>query len=156
LSEYFDVTTDYLLKGIEREKQAETETDARIFTFITTALNYIGLLVSCAIIYKQEEQDPMAVVIGLIIFTVSGLIFAIGQIKSNRNVAVAKRDFWMVNIWVLAFIPLSAIYNTLLSLPFAPYPLIPDNPFAFPVFILVYIAVCLCVVFMQIKSGRRR
>ena len=154
LSDYFEISTDYLLKGIESEGQTKVKTDANIFTLIATAVNFIGLIVSCVIVY--EEQDPVAVAIGVIVFAVGSTIFGIGQVLSNKNLVVAKRAFWMINIWILTFVPLSALYNVLLSLPFAPFPLIPDKPFAFPAFWVVYIAICLCVVFLQIKSSRKR
>lgn len=44
LSEYFDVTTDYLLKGIEPLADVpEKKKDARIFSVVGTALNFVGL-----------------------------------------------------------------------------------------------------------------
>lgn len=47
LSDYFDVTTDYLLKGIEPvEDEPKNRTDARIFSVLATVLNFIGLLSS--------------------------------------------------------------------------------------------------------------
>ncbi len=65
MSDFFDVTTDYILKGIETKKKLSEQVDARIFTYAATFLNFIGLIVSCAVWY--EEQVPMALVIGLII-----------------------------------------------------------------------------------------
>ena len=155
LSDFFEVTTDYLLKGIESEKQTAPETDAKIFAILATALNFIGLLASCAIIYP-DYKDPIAVIIGLIIFAVGGTVFGIGQTISNKSVAIAKRYFWIINIWLLTLIPLSALYNIIFALPLAPYPLMSRNQFALPVFFAVYIAICLCVVFLQIKSNHRR
>ncbi len=155
MSDYFEVTTDYLLKGIENERQAEPETNANIFTITATGLNFIGLLVSCAIIYP-DDQDPIAVIIGLIIFAVGGVVFGIGQTISNKNVAIAKRYFWIINVWILSFIPLSILHNILFSLPFAPYPLKPNNSYALPLFGLVYLAICLLIVFILINPSHRR
>ena len=44
LSDYFEVTTDYLLKGIEPTPEAsKKKVDAGIFTVMGSALNFIGL-----------------------------------------------------------------------------------------------------------------
>lgn len=156
MSNYFEVTTDYILKGIENEKQAADPVNASIFMSIATALNFIGLIMSAAIWY--EEQVVMATVIGLIIMAVGGVVFGIGQAVSTQNAEKSKRLFWMINIWLLAFIPLSSIYNVLLSYQMAPYPLLvgPYPVVALPAFWLVYIAICLCVVFVQVKASRKK
>jgi len=66
MSEFFDVTTDYILKGIETEKQTDKKAvNANVFVIVGTVLNFIGLLVASAVWY--EEQVPMAVVIGLVL-----------------------------------------------------------------------------------------
>jgi len=154
MSDYFEVTTDYLLKGIETEKQtAETTVNAMVFMFVGTALSLIGLLVSCALWY--EQQIPMAVVYGLVFMVVGCMVFGIGWTYSTQNKKEAKRYFWTTNIWLLTFIPLSAIANVLFAHNVAPYPLLAGQPLILVSFWLVYIAVCLCVVFVQVK-GRRQ
>lgn len=144
MSDYFEVTTDYILKGIEASKQAqETPTNAYIFVAVATALNFIGLIISCAIWY--EEQVPMATAIGLIIMAVGCMVFGIGVISSNQNKEKGKRLFWIINAWLLIFIPLSAIYNALFSRLLAPYPLFwgyQQNLIKFFAFWLVYIGAC--------------
>jgi len=153
MSDYFEVTTDYILKGIETEKQAaKTPTNANIFVAVATALNFIGLIVSCATWY--EEQVPMATVIGLIFMAMGCMVFGIGFASSTLNKEKAKKSYWSFNIWLLAFIPLSVTYNAIFSRILAPYPLFHQPLIAFPVFWLVYIAICLCVVFTQVKTNR--
>ena len=155
MSDYFEVTTDYLLKGIENEKQASTRTvNANIFVIFATAFNFIGIIVSCAIWY--ERQVPMALVGGLIFIVMGCMIFGIGFVSSTQNKDKAKRAFWIFNIWMLAFIPLSCIYNVLFSYTLAPYPLLTQTMIAFVAFWLIYITVCLCVVFIQLKGGYKQ
>ncbi|GHV13237.1 transcriptional regulator [Clostridia bacterium] len=154
ISDFFEVTTDYILKGIEPEKQAEsTPTNTIIFVAVATALNFIGLIVSCAIWY--EQQEPMATVIGLIIMAVGCVVFVIGVTGSTLNKDKGIRYFWTVNIWLLSFIPLSCIYNTLLSHSLAPYPLLAEPLTAFALFWLIYIAGCTVIVLATIKKSRR-
>ena len=50
LSDFFDVTTDYLLKGIEPIPENTTEkSDARIFSLVGNEFNFIGLVVAIMI-----------------------------------------------------------------------------------------------------------
>ena len=157
LSDYFEVTTDYLLKGIENEKQVNNPVNASIFTYVATAFNFIGLIMAAAIWY--EEQVVMATGVGLIIMTVGCVVFGVGQAVSTQNVEKSMRSFWISNVWLLVFIPLSAIYNILFSRILAPYPLLwgyPLNLILFPAFWLVYIAICLYVVLVKVKARRKK
>lgn len=154
MSDFFEVTTDYILKGIETEKQADTKTvNASIFVIVATVLNFLGVIVSSAVWY--EEQVPMALVIGLVFMAVGCMVFGIGLAAPTLNREKAKRTFWTINIWLLAFLPLSFVYNILFRHTPAPYPLVGTPLIAFPVFWLVYVAICLCVVFVQVKVSRQ-
>ena len=158
MSDFFEVTTDYILKGIESEKQAADKiVNANIFVIVATVLNFIGLIVSAAVWY--EEQVVMAIVIGLIFMAMGCMVFGIGLVCSTLNREKAKRLFWTINIWLLSFIPLSGIYNAVSSNVLAPYPLYwghQYNLIAFPTFWLVYFAVCLTIVFIIVKKERRK
>ena len=110
LSEYFDVTTDYLLKGIEPVSNGTDKVDARIFTIIGTVFNFIGLIT--AIIIWIEEQRPISVAVGLIVMAVGCMIFAVGHIIGN-NKQKAAIIFGMVNVWLLSLIPISCVFNFL-------------------------------------------
>jgi len=158
MSDYFEVTTDYILKGIENEKQAREKTvNATVFVIVATVMNFIGLIVSAAVWY--QEQVPMATVIGLIFMAMGCMIFGIGLAYSTQYKEKAKRTFWTINIWLLVFIPLSGIFNMLLRGYPAPYPLVWGTQFhliAYPAFWVIYIAICLGVVLAQVKAGRRK
>ena len=162
LSDFFEVTTDYILKGIENEQQQdEKKVNANIFVAIATALNFIGLIVASAM--WHEIQTSMAIVTGLILMAVGCMVFGIGLAVSTENVEKAKGIFWTINIWLLIFMPLSAVYNVLFLFthnPFsfifiAPYPLFLYSHW-FPVFILIYIVICLSVVFLQVKRKNKK
>ena len=78
LSNFFDVTTDYLLKGIEPITENDTErSDARIFSLIGSVFNFIGLVV--AIMIWNKEQTSSSVAVGLILMAVGIMVFVIGQ-----------------------------------------------------------------------------
>lgn len=109
LSDFFDVTTDYLLKGIEPVlENANKKADARIFSLVGTVFNFIGLAV--AIMIWKEEQTPIAIAVGLILMAVGIMIFGIGQFIGE------KKDsfwFWIVNVWILILMPISCVLNFL-------------------------------------------
>jgi transcriptional regulator with XRE-family HTH domain len=158
MSDFFEVTTDYILKGIENEKQvAEKHLSATVFVFFTTALNFIGLIVSGAVWY--EKQVPMALVIGLIFMVAGCMTFGVGYSFSTKDKVKAKRRFWTINVWILTFLPLSGIYNVIFAHSLAPYPLFwgaDKNLIVFPAFWLVYIATCLAVVLTNVRIERRK
>lgn len=155
MSDYFNVTTDYILKGVEFEKNENVKAiDANLFVIIATTLNFIGLIIASVIWY--EEQVATAFVGGFVFMAVGCMVFGIGLIFSTQNIERAKRNFWAINIWILTFIPLSLIYNSLFTGFYAPYPLFGYSWVAFPVFWLIYITICLCMVFIQMKISRRK
>ena len=76
MSDYFEVTTDYILKGIENKKQInEKVMDATIFLTAATFLNFTGLILASAIWY--EKQNAMADVSGLIFMAMGCMLFGI-------------------------------------------------------------------------------
>lgn len=155
MSEYFDVTTDYLLKGIESPHADEDKRpDARIFVIVGTVLDFIGVIVAAAL--WHEQQLATSLVIGLVFIALGCMVFGVGMtgaLPSSKT--KAKREFWTINIWLIAFIPLSFAYNVLFTGSTAPYPLLGGMLIAFPLFWLAYIAICLCVVCMQNRKGAR-
>ena len=111
LSEFFDVTTDYLLKGIEPIPENTTEkSDARIFSLVGSVFNFIGLVV--AIMIWNKEQTSSSVAVGLILMAVGIMVFVIGQFL-GENKEKASFGFWIVNVWILILMPISCIFNFL-------------------------------------------
>lgn len=145
MSDFFEVTTNYLLKGIEPapvELPSENEKpDAHLFTIVGTAFNFFGLIVAEMVWY--EEQTALATAVGLILTIVGYMIHGIGMtVSRTKSKEKAKRTFWSVNVWLFAFIPMSIAYNILMiGLP-APYPLLVSPIISFPLFWIVYITAC--------------
>ncbi|MCL2076958.1 MAG: helix-turn-helix domain-containing protein [Oscillospiraceae bacterium] len=152
MSDYFEVTTDYILKGIQTKEQAREKNalDANVFLSSATFLIAIGLILACTI--WHEKQTTTALAVGLTLMAMGCLNFGIGVANATKNVEKGKRAFWIVNIWLLSFIPLSLIYNALLGRVLAPYPLILEPFIAFIAFWLVYIALCLYVVSIKVRK----
>ena len=165
LSDYFEVTTDYLLKGIEPAPPAagEKKADGRIFTIVATVLNFIGVLVSCAVWYETQEMGSL--IIAVVFLALGCMVFGIGMVECDPGTkARAKGNFWRVNIWLLTFLPLSVLYNTLVDAPPAPYPQLitfAGWPLwaclgAYALFWAIYIAVCTVVTVRQTGTARKQ
>ncbi|MCI9274091.1 MAG: helix-turn-helix transcriptional regulator [Clostridiales bacterium] len=159
LSDYFQTTTDYLLKGIEPVKDLEKKWSAAVFSAIGTVLNAIGLISS--IIIWIERQMVYAVGIGLILMLLGTGVFLIGQFMDTTDKSRARRLFVLPNVWILLFIPLSCCFNSLDGLAggffgrLAPIPLLENSFQTFALYWVIYITVCIAVDIIILKKTRR-
>lgn len=157
LSEYFDVTTDYLLKGIVPTADIP-KNDARIFSAVGTALNFIGLVAS--IMVWKEEQTPISVAIGFIIMAMGCMCFAIGQFIGSDKKA-ASMHFGLINIWILSLIPISCVFNGIQGLitghwwTFTPIPQLGNSISAYVLCWVVYFLVGIVFDIVIIKGIKR-
>ena len=153
MSDFFEVTTDYILKGIETKEQAKEKyvVDANIFLASGTFLIFIGLVLACVIWY--ERQTAAALATGFVLMAMGCLNFGIGIANSTKNVERAKLVFWRINIWLLSFIPLSCLYNAVFGGFPAPYPLLREPVISFPLFWVVYFSLNFFVVFTKFRRS---
>ena len=145
MSELFEVTTDYILKGIEPlpkdVTQPKKKPNASIFSVAGTAFNLIGIIASAMIWYNK--QNASAIAIGVIFIVIGCMIYGIGMtISDEETKSVAKQKFISINIWTVPFIPLAAACNILLGIGYiAPYPIMTNPPIAFVAFGVIYLAI---------------
>ena len=153
LSDYFEVTTDYLLKGVlptpaqtgpDQTASVQSAPGVQIFTMAGSALNLIGLIAAAMIWY--ERQTAAATAAGLILMVAGCVVYGTGILRADGEAkGRAKKTFWSVNVWILPFIPLSMVYNILFGgLGTAPYPILtgPVSGFVgFALFWIVYIGI---------------
>ena len=159
LSDFFNVTTDYLLKGIEPVSENTTEkSDARIFSLVGSVLNFIGLV--AAIMIWNEEQTPISVAAGLILMAVGIMLFAIGQF-TGENKEKASFWFWIVNVWILIIMPISCIFNFFQGIrfghwwTFTPIPQLGNSIAFYALCWGFYLVFCIIVDLLLIKHKRR-
>lgn len=159
LSNFFDVTTDYLLKGIEPITENGTErSDARIFSLIGSVFNFIGLVV--AIMIWNKEQTSSSVAVGLILMAVGIMVFVIGQFIGD-NKEKASFLFWIVNVWILILMPISCIFNFLQGIKFGhwwtftPIPQLGNSIVSYVLCWGFYLMFCIVVDFLLIKHSKR-
>ena len=147
LSDYFDVTTDYLLKGIEPAPESLVEKpDARIFSAVGSALNFMGLI--AAVFIWIEKQLSISVAIGLIIMAMGCMIFATGQF-TGENKKQAAVLFSIINVWFLSLIPISCIFNCVQGIvgrhwwTFSPIPQLGNSLVTYAFGWFVYLGFCI-------------
>lgn len=157
LSEYFETTTDFLLKGIQPAQELERKYSATVFSIVGTILNAIGLV--CAIVMWLERRMVFTVGIGLVVMLLGIGIFLIGQFIDTKDKLKARRLFILPNIWILLFIPLSCCFNILDGLlggfaaRLAPVPLLGNSTKTFMFYWVVYIAICITTDFFIAKRS---
>lgn len=145
LSDYFETTTDFLLKGIEPAQETEKKYSAAVFSVIGTILNAMGLVL--AIVVWIERQTVYAVGIGLVVMLLGTGIFLTGQFIDAKDKLRAKRLFLLPNVWIIPFIPLSCCFNILDGVLggfcglLSPIPMLGNSFITFGLYWVVYIAV---------------
>ena len=132
MSDYFNVTTDYILKGIE-------VVENKVLYIASTALIVIGLL--CAIGEWYEKQTMPSIYGSMIIQVVGVFEYFLAKVISKENSSFYVK--WL-NTIIIAFIPISMITSYISELIFkvgggiSPYPIGIFHSF---VFLLVYLIV---------------
>ena len=130
LSDYFQVSTDYLLKGKETEpskegyfqekysetadsETADSETtgsktehleNTNLWTgiILATALDISGFL---AILWLERERGDYTVLFGALLIVAGVVVYALWRTRDrNRKHSVPNHWFWLINIWPLAYI----------------------------------------------------
>ncbi len=149
LSDCFDVTTDFLLKGIEPIKtEAKRKLDARIFSTVATVLDFIGIVV--VIIVWINDKSSVSVMIGFIFLALGFMTHLIGQFIGINN-KHANKWFWIVNIWMFVLIPLSIIFNFIqgilagFSWYVSPLPQLGNSYILYILFWVFYILICISI-----------
>ncbi len=146
MSNLFETTTDYLLKGVEPTAAPKHCCNAILFSGAGTIINGMGLIIAWMV--WVERQTAYAVGIGLILMLLGTGLFLAGQVIGVQNRKKARRLFVLPNVWILSFIPFSCAFNILDGLAerytglIAPIPMMGNS---IPVFILScigYLAVC--------------
>ena len=121
LSEYFEVTTDYLLKGIDTTNHTTAiENNQKItkgFNILATFLLAVGLF--CIIANWYENQSMKDVLAGFIIQAVGVAAYFVGKIVSSMK--MSKVWLWC-NGMMMVFVPLSLLIGLFVDYP-TPYPI---------------------------------
>lgn len=155
LSEYFGVSTDYMLKGEETWRGDETHIPLNPLTLVTftTAMNLLGLIV--AAVSWNHWQTSICVGVGLVFMVFGCMVFGMGcaGLKQSEK-KTAACNFVQINVWVVLFLLLSVISNAAFYGMIAPYPMLVLPIGRFIISSAVYFAICLAVVW-KVRRIRR-
>ena len=155
MSEYFHVTTDYILRGIEPvadKKKERRELTSQILYIASVAFVIIGLL--CAFGGWYEKQALNAVSGSMIIQAVGVAGYFIAKLMSHKTASIAIRAMHVAG---LLFMPASMISGALSQAVFkqgwiAPYP---QGIWQTALFVLLYVGGCVGW-FAYSKNQRKR
>lgn len=153
LAEYFNVSTDYLLRGIEQNIANKTKPDSRLFSIIGTTINVIGLLISFAL--WNEKKASYSSIVGLLIIAIGCSIIVIGHYVGNKKVL---KPLLFTNVWIVSFIPFSLTSNYFRGFiegyyPMnAPYPVLGNSVKLFLLGYVTYIVICTIINLIQLKK----
>ena len=142
MSDYFGVTTDYILKGIEPvadKEQKSSEITSKILYIASTAFVVIGLFSAFAGWYEKQTMDTVWG--SMIIQTVGIAGYFIGRLFSAARPPFAVN--WL-NLSGFLFMPFSMVTGAISIALFkqgwiAPYPI---NIAHVVLFVIVYISIC--------------
>ena len=142
MSDFFGVTTDYLLKGIEPVKN-ENESGRRVgnaMSLLSPWMAWIGYITSCAFWY--EYQNAFAVMDGFIWMIGSVVVIYIAKLNHIIDKKAVDR-YWMISTPAISIFVLSLLYNAIASpKTLAPYPLMYANRY---VLLGIWLLLLICV-----------
>lgn len=151
MSDYFGVTTDYLLKGIE-EAPGVSKINAELLSMIGLVFNYVGLFISIAVWF--EYQTTFSIAIALITNVIGLAVFFSGQYWGT-NKEKAKIKFCLFGIWPIVIIPYSLLFNFIQGLllgynaSIMPFPEMVGNSITLGLIgWLLYISICIVIDFI--------
>lgn len=109
MAEYFDVTTDYILRGIEPAPtaQARERVSPRTMCIIATALDVAGLILGGGLWFEYQNWLCVAV---MLIFQLAAVTVWL-LTKGER-----PRWFWALNVWLVSLLPCLLISSPLMPL----------------------------------------
>ena len=142
MSDFFGVTTDYLLKGIEPVKN-ENESSRRVgnaMSLLSPWMAWLGYITSCTL--WSEYQNAFAVMDGFIWMIGSIVVIYIAKLNHIIDEKAVCR-YWMISTPAISIFMLSLLYNAIASpVVLAPYPLMYANRF---VLLGIWLLLLICV-----------
>ncbi len=114
LSEIFGVTTDYLLKGIEplEELPVGKKRPAKPYDIVATALIFLGVAIGIFISVTSAESGLVSALAAFVFVVIGITAFELGMVKiPKRDQKRNAFEFARANVWAIALLVFSLIYN---------------------------------------------
>lgn len=141
LSSIFDVTTDYVLTGVE-QKQNSNGIASKVLYIASTFMLAIGLICACGDWYENQSANSIAG--GMLIQAVGIAGYFIGTVLSKEK---AHFSIKLMNISIALFMPLSFAVTTVFRRGPAPYL---SDPIVAAVFLVLY-ALSIAITYFILK-----
>ena len=149
LSNIFNVSTDWILKGENSKKQTSqsNKNNLKSVQTVSTALNYTGFVIGTFILFEKQAVWAVAVPI---VFSILSLAIYFAVYSDSENTDEKKQSlntFIKVNIlifsfWILLFIPCIIVIRAFSVLSFIPnFLLVP----AIILIVAVYLTICIYI-----------
>lgn len=149
LSNIFNVSTDWILKGenSKKQKSQSNKNNLKSVQTVSTALNYIGFVIGTFILFEKQAVWAVAVPI---VFSILSLAIYFAVYSDSENTDEKKQSlntFMKLNIfifafWILLFIPFIIVIRAFSVLSFIPdFLLVP----AIILIAAVYLTICIYI-----------
>ena len=146
ISNYYGLTIDDLLNGKVDGKT--NGLNARLI--ISSGLNISSLII--ASFWYSYSMDQWSVLCGVMILTISMMLYGLtinAYGKNHRSICF----YWMINTWLISFLPMALFFNFLTVRLAAPYPLLFANSWiAYGLFWIVYILLNGAIMVKMVKT----
>lgn len=144
LSEYFNVSTDYLLKGKESQT---SETKSMISNGLYVGSSFLVFIGLMAGLSNWNETHLLSEVGGALIIQAVGITsYFIGKIFSSFQASIYLK---LMNTMLLLFMPISIIVGYILDKEVAPYP---TDDLYILVFLLIFISLSILIYYFLLKK----
>ena len=146
LSDYFEVSTDYLLKDVE-EIGTNNSVTSKVLYIASAFMIALGLLIAWASWYSDGSLE--GVVGGMIVQATGVAGYFIGTVLSKEKASLGIKLF---DVMVVLFMPVSLVTTFLIAGKSSPYPM---DIFPAVIFLVVYVIIGLGVYFILRKQGKK-
>ena len=149
LSNIFNVSTDWILKGenSKKQKSQSNKNNLKSVQTVSTALNYTGFVIGAFILFEKQAVWSVAVPIVFSILSLA-IYFAVysdsentDEKKQSLNTFI-KLNIFIFSFWILLFIPCIIVIRAFSVLSFIPnFLLVP----AIILIVTIYLTICIYI-----------
>ncbi len=149
LSNIFNVSTDWILKGenSKKQKSQSNKNNLKSVQTLSTALNYTGFVIGTFILFEKQAVWAVAVPIVFSILSLA-IYFAVysdsentDEKKQSLNTFI-KLNIFIFSFWILLFIPCIIVIRAFSVLSFIPnFLLVP----AIILIVTIYLTICIYI-----------
>ena len=134
LSDVFGVSTDYILKGIEplSELPVRKKRPAKPYDIVGTALIFLGVIIGGFISAVDRTGGPtghlFSALVAFVMIVIGLTVFGLGQVRlTKREQKRNALEFTRANVWAVAFLACSLLYNAAVAHAVSAFPLTLTN-----------------------------